>query len=83
MSMPKVVQVSAQSGYRLVVQFDDGTRGEIDMTDRLFGPVFAPLRDEEEFRRVMVDEFGAIAWPSGADLAPDAVYQRLTAGVVR
>jgi hypothetical protein len=45
----------------------------------LFGPVFEPLLDAAKFREVFVDEFGAIAWPNGADLAPDAVHQRLRA----
>ncbi len=77
--MPKLVHVRALGGYRLNVRFDDGTAGEIDLTDRLFGPVFEPLKDEEMFQQVFVDEFGAIAWPCGADLAPDGVYRRLTA----
>jgi len=81
--MPKIIYVSALSGYRLHVQFDDGTVGEIDLADRLFGPVFEPLRDEDEFKKVGIDEFGAITWPCGADLAPDAIYERLTAEVSR
>ncbi|MGO8746959.1 MAG: DUF2442 domain-containing protein [Thermoguttaceae bacterium] len=79
--MQKATRVSALAGYRIYVEFADGTAGEIDLSDRLFGPVFEPLRDENEFRKVAVDEFGAIVWPCGADLAPDAVYQRLTTGV--
>jgi len=79
--MPRVRSVSALSGHRLHVNFDDGVEGEIDLSDRLFGSVFEPLREENEFRKVTVDEFGAIAWPCGADLAPDAIYRRLTAEV--
>jgi tRNA U34 5-methylaminomethyl-2-thiouridine-forming methyltransferase MnmC len=71
--------VRALSGYRLDVHFDDGTAGEIELVDRLFGPVFEPLKDEKMFNQVFVDEFGAIAWPCGPDLAPDGVYRRLTA----
>jgi hypothetical protein len=79
--MQRVTRVNALNGYRLHVEFDDGVAGEIDLADRLFGPVFEPLRDESEFRKVFADEFGAIAWPGGADLAPDAVYRRLTNAV--
>jgi hypothetical protein len=79
--MPRVIHVTALGGYRLRVEFDDGTAGDVDLADRLFGPMFEPLRDESEFNKVMVDEFGAIAWPCGADLAPDAIYQRLTTEV--
>lgn len=63
--------------HRLEVVFTDGTRGEVDLSRRLFGPVFEPLRDPELFEEVFVDEFGAICWPNGADLAPDGVYMAL------
>jgi hypothetical protein len=79
--MQKVIRLSALSGYRIYVEFEDGTAGEIDLGDRLFGPVFEPLQDESEFRKVTVDEFGAVAWPCGADLVPDTLYRRLTAKV--
>lgn len=75
--MPNVVAVSALADYALSVQFDDGASGTISLRDRLFGPVFEPLREVALFRQVYVDEFGAIAWPNGADLAPDAIYERL------
>ena len=51
------------------------------LADRLFGPAFEPLHNPAEFAKVFVDEF-AIAWPCGADLSPDAIYQRLTAPVL-
>ena len=79
--MQKASRVKALGGYRIYVEFEDGAAGEIDLSGRLFGPVFEPLRNESEFRKVAVDEFGAIAWPCGADLAPDAIYQQLAARV--
>lgn len=75
--MEKVTRVEALPGHRLRVEFADGTRGTVSMADRLFGPVFEPLRDEAKFAEVFVDEYGAVAWPNGADLAPDALYARL------
>jgi hypothetical protein len=52
-------------------------RGEVDLSERLFGPVFEPLKLESFFRRVTLDEYGAPCWPNGADLAPDALYEML------
>jgi hypothetical protein len=49
----------------------------VDVSDRLFGPVFEPLRDAGVFEQVRIDEFGAPVWPNGADLAPDALYRTL------
>lgn len=76
--MNRIIKVSPQSGYRLFVQFDDGTAGTVELESQLFGPVFAPLRDEALFRQVSLDEFGAPCWPNGADIAPDAIYAQLT-----
>lgn len=79
--MPKVISVRPLADYRLDVAFDDGTRGVVPLNDRLFGPVFEPLRDMPTFRQVFVDEFGAVCWPNGADLAPDALYDQIRASV--
>jgi hypothetical protein len=75
--MLTATHVEARPGYRLYVEFSDGVRGEIDLTERLFGPVFEALRDEALFRQVRLDEFGAPCWPNGADLAPDALHEKL------
>ncbi len=67
--MRQVVTVRALDEYRLEATFDDGVQGVVSLADRLFGPVFEPLRDPNLFRQAFVDEFGAICWPGGADLA--------------
>lgn len=77
--MPRIVSVRPLDDYQLSVRFDDGVQGVISLESRLFGPVFAPLHDLATFREVFVDDFGAIAWPNGADLAPDALYERISA----
>jgi hypothetical protein len=75
--MEKVKSVKPLAEYQLDVVFTDGSHGVISMKERLFGPVFEPLKDLKLFSQVSVDEFGAICWPNGADLAPDAVYEKL------
>lgn len=60
------------SGYKLWIAFDDGTSGEVDLTDELKGSMFEPLKDLAEFQNVSVDpELETIVWPNGADLAPE------------
>ena len=59
-------------GSRLWLRFDDGAEGEVDLGPELDGPVFAPLRDPAVFAQVRVDpELRTVAWPNGADLAPE------------
>jgi hypothetical protein len=74
----RVVRVTPLPPYRLRVEFDDGVVGTIDLAGDLAGPVFEPLRDESLFRQVTIDNFGAVCWPNGADLAPDAMYDEIT-----
>lgn len=76
--MNRIVRVQAKPNHILAVEFDDGVAGELSLADRLFGPVFEPLQDPAYFAQVAVDPFGAICWPNGADLAPDAIYRQIT-----
>jgi len=80
--MQGVASVRALDDFQLQVSFKDGTSGIVSLTDRLFGPVFEPLRDPAMFRQVSVDEFGAVCWPNGADLAPDALYEQVRSATV-
>jgi hypothetical protein len=77
--MWRVIKVRALPGYRLEIEFEDGVAGVLDYGHILSGPVFQPLRDPERFAEVGIDEFGAVCWPNGADLAPDTMYERLKA----
>jgi uncharacterized protein DUF2442 len=63
--------------YRLRLEFDDGTAGEVDIGGLVeFHGVFATLRDPEVFRQVRLDvEFGTIVWPNGADLDPFVLHE--------
>jgi hypothetical protein len=51
---------------------------KLDLSSRLFGPMFEPLRDATYFARVKLDEFGVPCWPNGADLAPETLYNLAT-----
>ena len=75
--MHRVTYVQPLDDFRIAITFDDGVAGTIALKDRFFGPMFEPLRDPTLFKQVFVDDFGAVAWPNGADLAPDALYVRL------
>ncbi len=75
--MERVLRARALSDYRIDIEFDDGVRGIVSIKERLFGPMFEPLRDETLFSQLKIDDFGVICWPNGADLAPDALYARL------
>jgi Protein of unknown function (DUF2442) len=75
--MERVIFAKPLDEYKMEVEFSDGTHGVISLKDRIFGPVFEPIKDPEFFARLIIDEFGVICWPNGADIAPDALYEKL------
>ena len=65
----------------LALTFADGLQGEVDVLDRMHGPVFEEASTPAGFARVQVDaETGTVTWPGGADLAPDTLYVRVRTG---
>lgn len=77
--MHKIVKATAFPDFTLELTFDDGACGRVDVSSRLHGPMFEPLRDPAFFQQAFVDPFGAICWPNDADLSPDTLYADLSA----
>ena len=66
----------------LRLTFADGLSGEVEVLDRMHGPVFERARTPEGFAEVEVDaEIGTVVWPGDVDLAPDTLYERVRTGV--
>ena len=73
--IPEVAEARPTTGRRVWLRFADGEEGEVDLSRYLnYGPVFGPLADEEFFRQLRV-EGGTIAWPNGADIAPERLHE--------
>ena len=73
-----VTHVNVIDKQRVLLTFEDGTTGDVDLSDLIArGGVFAPLRKQSYFRQVRVDpEGGTITWPNDADVAPELLYAR-------
>jgi hypothetical protein len=73
---PVVTSVEVVAPFTLEVQFRDGECRRVDLSKNLKGEVFRPLRDPEFFAKVFVDPIShTVAWPNGADLAPEWLYE--------
>ena len=76
--MLNVVSVRYLHDFVLHLRFSNGVEGEVDLAGELEGEVFEPLRNTETFSAVRVDaEIRTIAWPNGADLAPEFLLSLL------
>lgn len=82
MAIWSIVRFHVLPNHRIEVEFADGTSGIADLAPRLsqgpLGDGFDALCDDTVFAKVRL-EHGALTWPGGIDLAPDAMYQRIRA----
>lgn len=78
---PDITEAAAVRHGVLRLTFADGLSGDVEVLDRMRGPVFARARTVAGFTQVELDgETGTVAWPGGADLAPDTLYERVRSG---
>jgi hypothetical protein len=71
-----VTAVTVLSDARLRVTFVDGTSGEVEMAAFLRNPASTAPCNPVIFAQAQVVH-GAVQWPNGADLAPDAMYDAI------
>ena len=76
--MARPVEVKALPNYRIWLRYDDGTKGEIDLSDLAGRGVFKSWQDASFFDSVRLGAHDAIEWGADLDLCPDAMYLRLT-----
>ena len=76
--MYTLVEARYVRDYIIWLRFDDGAAGEVDLSDRLFGPVFEPLKELDYFQAFEVHpELCTLVWPNGADFAPEFLHDRV------
>lgn len=65
--------------WKLSVKFNDGLVGLLDISDLIDSDdpgIFSALRDPSYFAQAYL-EYGSVAWPNGADLAPETMYKAI------
>ncbi len=73
--LASVVRAESRGGHKIHLTFNDGLERTIDFKQWLDDPVFEPLQDVDYFQGLFVDS-GTVAWPNGADIAPETLYER-------
>ena len=75
--LPSVTKAKYVRDHLIEVKFNDGTKKVIDFEPWLTGPIFKPLKNKDYFKKFFVDG-PTIAWPNGADIAPETLYEAET-----
>lgn len=74
---PKIKKIRYKDNYIYYIRFEDNREGDVDFKQFLWGEAFDDLKDKAFFKKAFIDKTtGAITWPNGVDLAPEALYAK-------
>ena len=76
--MVKPISVRALPNYRIEVEFSDGTKGPVDLSELVGKGVFEAWKDEKFFAQVHLGPGRQIRWNDEIELCPDAIFLKLT-----
>ena len=71
--MNKVVTVTLQDDYSLILVFENSEQRIFDVRPYLDKGIFSELKDLNYFRQVRV-AFNTVQWPHEQDFAPETLY---------
>ena len=74
----EVIKAEYLDGYRLLLQFNNGEKRIVDLSNSLRGSVYVPLKDINYFKQFSI-KFNTVEWENGADFAPEYLYEIGTA----
>ena len=71
----RVKAIAPLVGFKVRVEFEDGTQKQLDLQPYLRGPIFQPIRNDPIMFRSMKVWDGTITWDNGADIDPCSVLR--------
>lgn len=69
-----IIEAVYQQDFQILLKFNDGTEGIVDLENKLKGPIFEALKEKNYFRQFKLKSW-TLEWPNGADLAPEFLYE--------
>ena len=76
--MIRPLLVRALRNYRVYLEFADGAKGEVDLSDLAGKGVFDRWNDYNFFEQVHIGDHREIKWNDDIELCPDSLYLKLT-----
>ena len=75
-----VIEARYLGDYKVWLEFNDGRKGVVDLSDELYGDDMSLLRNRDRFAEFYLDYgLASIAWLDGQDFAPEFLYEKLKA----
>jgi hypothetical protein len=74
--MHYITNVEYDSGFKLYLQFEDGSWRSADLERHLDGEIFEPLKNPARFSSARLNpDIDTVVWDNGADMSPDFLYE--------
>jgi len=70
----EVLQAKYLGEYKIHLIFNNGESKIVDLSDKLIGSIFEPLKDKLYFQSFTI-KYNTIEWNNGADFAPEYLYE--------
>jgi hypothetical protein len=76
--IPEVTEAKYIGGFTIHLLFADGTEGDVDFSEELYGELFESLKNVAVFKDFTIHpDFHTLCWPNGADFAPEFLYKKV------
>ena len=80
--MFKATSLQVLDAHRVEIEFSDGSKGVVDLSDLIGKGVFKRLQDENIFRTAEIRRGRSLSWGDDIDLCVDALYLQVTGKTV-
>ena len=70
----EVLNAKYLGDYKIDIIFNNGVSKTVDLSDKLNGSIFEPLKDKVYFQSFTI-RYNTIEWNNGADFAPEYLYE--------
>ncbi len=71
-----VVNAKHIKDYLVWLEFNDKKSGNVDLSHKIWGEIFEPLKDINYFKNFKIEN-DTLSWENGADFAPESLYELL------
>lgn len=73
----KIKSVTYAGAYSISIEFEDGVKGDVDLSDLVNAGVFSVLKDKHKFAKVYSTGY-SVAWSENLEIDVAAIYGELT-----